>query len=220
MNNDLIMNILSFIDYTHLKKTSLISKQWYHLVEKIIDQKRNYNNTVMGFRAFSGPNINCINIKPDISAFVDPCIYTVYTDVNQHRYNNPLDNEGCCNTCFGNYNSSFGYKSLKSNKNGNNNIGIGSFSGCNIIHNNNICIGNRGTTDDCNVVRLGDQNVHKKMYIGGIKKEMDGDIIVMDQDGQLGTSKMNVYDEIKKLHDQIDQLQKQVAHLMKLQNGK
>ena len=88
-------------------------------------------------------------------------------------------------------NTAIGYSSLGSST-GNNNIPLGGGAGQNVtIGNNNICIGNSGSSGDTGVIKIGTQGTQTGgTYIAGISEvtlSPAGAAVYVNANGQLGT---------------------------------
>jgi hypothetical protein len=68
----------------------------------------------------------------------------------------------------GSGNTAIGFEALYFNVTGQNNIGLGYAAGINVLGNNNIDIGNPGSTYDSGVIRLGTPGTHTNTFIAGV----------------------------------------------------
>ena len=89
-------------------------------------------------------------------------------------------------------NAAFGADALQLNATGNSNIALGSSAGFNVLHDNNIEIGNGGTSADNNTIRIGDIFIHTSFFAGGVRGVTTGVAdavpVFIDSQGQLGTA--------------------------------
>jgi hypothetical protein len=103
------------------------------------------------------------------------------------------------NNTFGSNNTALGYNSLKNNKTGNKNTSLGYNSGINIIKDNNITINNPGHYLDKNTTKIGN-NKSEKCHIYGINNNnIDGNIVIINEDNQLGTTNITIKSLLERL---------------------
>jgi len=106
------------------------------------------------------------------------------------------------NNTTGNDNTAYGHFALINNRIGSNNIALGNSAGINITTgSNNIDIANRGAAGDSNTIRIGQNSVHTRTFIWGIRGAVvaGGVGVIIGTNGKLGTvvSSERFKDEIK-----------------------
>lgn len=105
----------------------------------------------------------------------------------------------------GNYNTAIGYDALDSLASGASNIALGANAGSSLTStNNNIDIGNTGTTGDSGVIRIGTGGTQSSTYIAGISGvTVTGAAVIVNANGQLGVQSSSIrYKE--DVHDMAD----------------
>jgi hypothetical protein len=87
-------------------------------------------------------------------------------------------------------NTASGYEALYSNTTGSNNIAAGYQAGYNLTTgSNNIEIGNKGSPNDHNTIRIGSQGTQAATFVAGIYNvRLRGNIVVVTPNGQLGVA--------------------------------
>ena len=95
------------------------------------------------------------------------------------------------NNLDGGFNTALGFSALGTSVSGVGNIGIGNLGGFDLLLDNNMAIGNRGTATDSGVIRLGAAGIHTTSFMAGIRGVTtglaDGIPVLIDSAGQLGT---------------------------------
>ena len=88
----------------------------------------------------------------------------------------------------GNNNTALGIAALKYNTTGSNNIALGFEAGSTLTTgSNNIDIGNRGTSSDNNMIKIGREGTQAKTFIAGIyNTSVTGSAVMVNASGQLG----------------------------------
>jgi hypothetical protein len=106
----------------------------------------------------------------------------------------------------GNYNTAVGSGALINSQSGSSNIAFGYNAGLNLTTgSNNIEIGNQGTANDANTIKIGVQGTQTSTYIAGIRGSTiaGGVAVVVDATGRLGvkTSSARFKEEIKPMDE-------------------
>jgi hypothetical protein len=95
---------------------------------------------------------------------------------------------GLYSNTHGSDNTAAGQAALYSNTTGSSNIGLGANSGYNVTSgSNNIEIGNKGTSSDSGMIRIGTSSTQTATYIAGIENaKVTGAAVYVTSSGQLG----------------------------------